>query len=377
MQEDASPKQKQWVVKPCVVDKVEHVPDKCLTLKGWVFQDTGSSACDPLMRFSVNGDAPIAVEYPTPRPDVQNVFRQRRDAEMSGFAVTASCEFRNGVLEFRCVDSQTTSLDRGRESWFYPDPKLHENLPDEDRRYRVIGNRDQIGFLGTGATDAFRIKAAYDNLREVSRSGASRWVERLSSMFGREKWFGGGTVLDWGCGCGRVARHLAPSLRSRFFGCDIDADNVSWCAANLPGSYKASKLSPPLPYDDRSFDVIYGISVFTHLRANWEEIWLKELHRVLKPGGTILMTVHGQTAIDFAALEPQILEELMGRVDREGLVVSSENDQLNGFVEFPSEYVNVFHSDKHIRDVWGRCFDNIKVLPGYIYTHDLVIATKR
>jgi SAM-dependent methyltransferase len=381
MQEDvALEKKSRLVAEPSVVDEVELVGSDRLILKGWVFQDTGSSACDPRMRFSVNGHAPLSVEYPTPRPDVQKVFWQRPGAELSGFAVTVPLEFSNGVLEFRCADSQTTLLDSGRESWVYPDQKLHENLPDEDRRYRVIGNRDPKGFLGSGATDAFRIKAAYDNAR-IKRErgtflGSGRWLARFSSLFGREKWFGGGAVLDWGCGCGRLARHLAPHIGRQFFGCDIDADNVSWCAANLPGSYKASLLSPPLPYEDKSFDVIYGLSVFTHLRANWETAWLKELHRVLKPGGTILMSVHGQTAIDFAALEPSVYKNLMDRVEREGLVVTSENNQLDGFVECPSEYVNVFHSQKHIRDVWGQFFVDIEILPGYVYTHDLVVATK-
>lgn len=358
MQHEAvSGTQSRLVAEPCNVDDVVPIDGDRLMIRGWALPDSGSPDSDPAARFSANGKPPLSVEYPLPRPDVQKVFWQRPGAEMCGYSVTVAREYPNGVLELRCADSQTTALDRGRESFFFPDPKLHESLPDEDRRFRVIGNRDPDGFLRQGATDAYRIKAAYENVMH-------------------REWSAAGAVLDWGCGCGRVARHLAPSLGSRFHGCDIDADNVSWCAANLPGEYKASKLRPPLPYDDESFDVIYGISVFTHLRDKWEAAWLKELHRVLKPGGTILMTVHGQTAIDFAALNPSVYKLLMDRVDREGLVVTGDNNQLDGFVEFPSEYVNVFHSPKHIRDVWGQFFANIELLPGYIFTHDLVVASK-
>ena len=90
-----------------------------------------------------------------------------------------------------------------------------------------------------------------------------------------------------------------------------------------------------------------------------------------------MMTVHGTTAADFANLSPGDYDALLKRVESEGLAVTSDNDQLVGFVESPAEYVNVFHSHDHIRDVWGRWFNVLEVLPGYIFTHDLVVAEKR
>lgn len=329
-----------------------------IKLTGWALPDPGVPIEESARRFLVNGHAPLYVEYPLARPDVQKVFWQRQRAEQSGFCIIAEVEYQEGVMKVTCVDSETSRVAQGRESWFLPDPALHGNLPDPDRRYRVIGNREAEGFLRLGATDAFRIKAAYENVT------GKRWEDLAA-------------VLDWGVGCGRVARHLAPALGSRFHGCDIDADNIAWCSANLAGAYKASRLEPPLPYPDNSFDVIYGISVFTHLRDSWESRWLAEMHRVLRPGGWVLMTVHGQTAIDFAALDPSNYKALIDRVEREGLVVASTNDQLDGFVEHPEEYVNVFHSSRHIQSVWGNYFSDIEQIPGYIFTHDLIVATKR
>lgn len=354
---EAPENQNRLVAEPCIIDDIEPIEGARLKVRGWALLDPGSKEADPAARFSANGVPPLSVEYPTPRPDVQKVFWQRPNAEMSGFTAVLPEDYVKGVIEFRCANSQSTAHDRGRESTYIPDPKLHENLPDADRRFRVIRNRDARSFLLIGATDAYRIKAAYENVT------GKRWSELRA-------------VLDWGCGCGRLARHLAPELGDRFFGCDIDANNVAWCAANLPGTYKPSKLNPPLPFDDESFDVIYGLSVFTHLRANWEAAWLKELRRVLKPKGVLLASVHGQTAIDFAALQPGVYKDLMDRVANEGLVVTSENKQLDGFVEFPAEYVNVFHSKQHIADVWGQFFADVEILPGYVYTHDLVVATK-
>lgn len=337
------------------VDHMDTGPDGTLKFSGWALQDPGVPSDVQARRFFVNDKPPIAIEYPLPRPDVQKVLWQISGAEMSGFSLVAPAEFPDGVMEIRCSNSLSNFKSKGRESWFAPDPALHHNLPDPDRRFRVIGNRDAAGFLMIGATDAFRIKAAYENVTGKS------WDEV-------------GAVLDWGCGCGRIARHLAPHLGERFFGCDIDSDNISWCSANLPGSYKPSLLSPPLPYVDNSFDVIYGVSVFTHLRAPWELRWLEELHRVLRPGGVILMTIHGQTALDFAGLGQVSYNDLMDKVEREGLVVTSTNDQLNGFVECPDEYVNVFHAKWHVQKVWGKYFQRIEQIPGYIFTHDLVVG---
>ena len=345
------------VAEPWYIDHITAAEDSKINFSGWALPDPNVPHDNQKLRFSVNGEPPENVAYPQPRPDVQKVFWQRAGADQSGFSFTTKAKYPDGVMKITCADSATTKFTRGRESWFLPDPALHQNLPDADRRFRVIGNRDADGFLRLGATDAYRIKAAFEAATDL------RWNDQTA-------------VLDWGVGCGRVARHLAPGLGAAFFGCDIDADNVAWCNANLPGSYVASRLEPPLPYADGTFDVIYGVSVFTHLRDEWELRWLKELHRVLKPGGTMLVTVHGQTAIDFAALDPATYKILMDRVEAEGLVVTSVNNQLDGFVEHPEEYVNVFHSVSHVKKVWGPFFAKIELLPGYIFTHDLVVATK-
>lgn len=347
------------VAEPWYVDHVVVDDQGRVEISGWAFPAPDLPAEEQAERFTLNGESPEIVEYPILRFDVAKVFWQRENAEKSGFKLTADARYPSGVMEIRFHDPSNTTAERGRESCFIPDPALHLNLPDEHRRFRVIGNKDPVGFLSSGCTDAHRIVSAYENATGKS-------------------WHDAHAVLDWGVGCGRVARHLAPDLGTRFFGCDIDADNVAWCRANLlgGGGYQPSLLEPPLPYADNSFDVIYGVSVFTHLRANWELRWLEELHRVLRPGGVVLMTVHGQTAIDFAGLTPEVYAALQNRVEQEGLAVTSDNHQLDGFVEHPSEYVNVFHSKRHISSVWGRFFSRITHLQGYIFTHDLIVATK-
>lgn len=104
------------------------------------------------------------------------------------------------------------------------------------------------------------------------------------------------TILDWGCGPGRVIRHLPDLLGegSQVYGTDYNAKSISWCKDNLPNiNFNLNTLQPILPYEDGTFDFIYGISIFTHLSEEMHYKWSTELKRVLKPDGILFLTTHG------------------------------------------------------------------------------------
>lgn len=88
------------------------------------------------------------------------------------------------------------------------------------------------------------------------------------------------------------------------------------------------------------------------------------------------MTIHGLTAVDFARLGATEYVGLKGSIEKRGIVVSSENTQIDGHADHQGEYVNVFHSADYIRRAWTRHFHLVDILPGYIFTHDLVIMRK-
>ena len=347
----------QLVAEPWYVDRV--------TIDGPRFSAAGWSmpVADDEPRggwFTVNGRRFDRLAYPLLREDVGAVFWQREGASRCGFHGEIDDlrePYPNGILEIRRSVDDTPAIARGRDSWFLPDPDLHPDLPDEDRRFRVIGDRDARGFLVSGATDYHRIDRVLVEL-----------TGKHVHAFDR--------VLDWGVGCGRLARHFPAAHARALVGCDIDRDNVDWCAANLPGTFVASRLVPPLPFEHESFDVVYGVSVFTHLREAMQMRWLDELARLTRPGAILLMTMHGETAIDFSRLAPADYRRTRARVAREGLVVSGTNSQLDGHAEHEGEYVNVYHSTDYVRRVWGRHFDVLHVLPGYILHHDLVVMRK-
>jgi SAM-dependent methyltransferase len=104
-----------------------------------------------------------------------------------------------------------------------------------------------------------------------------------------------GALLDFGVGCGRVARQWA-DLETEVHGCDYNPVLVEWCRRNLPHVHAAvNRLQPPLPYDDARFDLVYALSIFTHLNEPQQRAWIAELRRVTRPGGHVLFTTHGPT----------------------------------------------------------------------------------
>ena len=346
------------VAEPWYVDRVT-VDGRRLSAAGWSIPVTDREP--PGGWFTINGRRFDRLAYPLAREDVGAVFWQREGASNCGFDGEIDDlldPYPDGILEIRRNVVDTPAIERGRDAWFLPDPARHSNIPDDDRRFRVIGDRDARGFLVSGATDYHRLDRV---LVEITGHHLHE--------FGR--------VLDWGVGCGRLARHFPARSSQALVGCDIDAENVAWCAANLPGTFVASHLSPPLPFERESFDVAYGLSVFTHLREAMQLRWLDELARVTKPGAILMMTTHGRTAIDFSRLAPDDYRRTRDRVAREGMMVSGANAQLDGHAEHRGEYVNVYHDADYVRRVWGRNFDVLHVLPGYILHHDLVVMRRR
>ena len=109
--------------------------------------------------------------------------------------------------------------------------------------------------------------------------------------------------MDFGCSSGRVLRHFVPEMKEhgwKVSGVDVSARRIEWMRRNFPPEFQVytGMALPHLPFESNSFDVIYGLSVFTHLKYLWDP-WLLELRRVLKPGGLLIQTIHTENAWAF------------------------------------------------------------------------------
>lgn len=101
-------------------------------------------------------------------------------------------------------------------------------------------------------------------------------------------------LLDFGCGCGRVLRHWA-GLGAEIHGSDYNSRSIAWCRDHLTfATCQVNGLKPPLPYRDGQFDLIYALSVFTHLPEPLIDAWMREMERVLSTDGFLIISTHGE-----------------------------------------------------------------------------------
>lgn len=155
------------------------------------------------------------------------------------------------------------------------------------------GKRTDCGIAVPPPHLSFRSAADYDTSRFLAtgRRGIESVGEMLADM-GRPL-PGFGRLLDLGCGCGRILRHLPQSGGPAAVGADIDGEAVRWCGRNLPGAFVRTGLADPLPFGPESFDLVLAVAVICHLSLPHQRSLLREMGRILGPGGTALVTVKG------------------------------------------------------------------------------------
>jgi ubiquinone/menaquinone biosynthesis C-methylase UbiE len=108
----------------------------------------------------------------------------------------------------------------------------------------------------------------------------------------------GKNILDWGCGPARIVRHLPEILdgKCHIYGTDYNSKTIDWCKENISNvSFYKNGIEASLDFENNFFDVIYGISIFTHLSEEKHHQWFKELLRVTTPGGILFLTTHGKS----------------------------------------------------------------------------------
>lgn len=107
----------------------------------------------------------------------------------------------------------------------------------------------------------------------------------------------GMSLVDLGCGSGRAAKGISERVQIDYLGIDIVPRLLDYAASVCPKHYRFKchrQLS--IPAGDASADMLCAFSLFTHLLHEETYVYLQESHRVLKPGGKVVMSF-----LEFAA----------------------------------------------------------------------------
>jgi len=187
----------------------------------------------------------------------------------------------------------------------------------------------------------------------------------------------GKRVLDFGCGAGRILRHLpsrAPG--AEIWGCDIDRPSVEWLEQNLspPLHVFVNGEYPPLPQPAGAFDLILVGSVFTHLAEGWSA-WLLELRRLLSEDGLLVVTFTN-TGLSFPLEEAEWHDGW--DEDRIGMHV------FNSGATWDEGGPAIYHSMWWIEAHWGRAFELLHLQPvgwgfrpGSLYGQGIAVMRRR
>lgn len=204
-------------------------------------------------------------------------------------------------------------------------------IPPGDLIHLVAGHRSAQSFLNGGRT-------ASEAIRETLEKNGIE-IEQF------------GHILDFGCGVGRIMRHWSAMRGPAWHGTDYNPKLVEWCRSKLKfAEFVVNPLSGRLPYEPETFDFIYAFSVFTHLEEPLQFHWIGELSRVLRPGGYLYFTTHGEYYFSMLSSDEQ-------SQFRTGQLV------VRGAGQSGSNICGTFHSAGYVQEKMARSLAVVDFIP--------------
>ena len=230
------------------------------------------------------------------------------------------------------------------------------SLPDGENVRRVAGKVDDLQFSVSGFMQFMQMSAL-----------TQRHFGRAFCEFE--------TICDWGVGCGRVMRYFPDRTTGqtrayrRLIGLDIDEYNIDWCKLHMQFAdiHLLDRHQAIMPLERASVDLLYAISVMTHLSEYNQFRWLEEIERVVKPGGCVILTMNGETAL---YQRPELLQYYF----TEKFGFSDLQPDTTFGDELSSYYRVTYQTQEFVQREWGRYFDILEIFPA---KQDYVVMRRR
>lgn len=145
------------------------------------------------------------------------------------------------------------------------------------------------------------------------------------------------SVLEFASGHGRFTRHLVKALGAdRVVVSDVVADSVHFARETFGVKGFVSAPVPEQVQWDQQHDLVFVLSLFSHLpHATWSR-WLERIYGMVSPGGVLVFTTHGAEAVHKQGV---VLDE-----NGYFFAPSSESHAIDG-----QEYGTTFTSEAYVR----------------------------
>lgn len=155
---------------------------------------------------------------------------------------------------------------------------------------------------GSGHREFDRYAERYTGLHRESVKASGEepsYFSRYKAQYMAREWIRGRAdpplrVLDFGCGVGNSIPHLREAFpRAELCGVDLSSESIRLAEASHAGE-AAFRVNgdAEIPCRDHAFDLVQVACVLHHIKPDGREHWMREIRRVLKPGGAVFVFEH-------------------------------------------------------------------------------------
>jgi len=185
--------------------------------------------------------------------------------------------------------------------------------------------------------------------------GGDRDARQVAQLVGR--WLPGRTpcrILEFAAGYGRVTRHLVKHLPDhQIVSSDIHPEACRFMASALRCDVRPSCYEPAELNVGSGYDLVFALSLFSHLPPKRFGTWLAALSRATAEQGFLMFTTHGEASMEGAS------PPAVGRLSKTlGFVFEPHSDQG----DIPSsEYGTMVVTTEYVQRALANYIDNMRV----------------
>ena len=220
-------------------------------------------------------------------------------------------------------------------------------------RYQASNNafkKNNPGFPMPPDSLLFETGSLHYHSYQKSGQEAAAEIESLCKIFGHSPIQ---SILDWGCGTGRVTRHLPDYFpEAKITGADVNPSCIQWLQNNMQGiEWIQSSTNLSGETISAQYDLIIALSVLTHLPTNEQANWLNILHSLLNTKGLVWLSTHGKTYLH------QLTHHQKKQLSEQGILTLGADKK-------GSRQMRTYHTYSSMKQLLGRDWEIVMYYDG-------------